>query len=191
MCTPCSHPPGRVTGVEQPAGYLVSHHQNDAFIAVNRLLKAGEAVYWPGDRRIGGAADGAGAMYIPRRAGTPTLIQQAAMDFGLTFTGVAAPPQGRALELRPVRVGLWDRYGGSSPSGWTRWLFERYEFPFEVVYAQTLDAGNLASRFDVIVLTSDASLSRALDDVSAPDRAAGGVSRHDRRDFAWRGRCRS
>jgi hypothetical protein len=165
-----SRRPGRVTGVDQPAGYLVSHYPNNAFVAVNRLMKAGERVYWPGDRRIGGTVDGAGAMYIPRRPTTPALIQRAATDLGLTFTGVASPPQGRALELRPVRIGLWDRYGGSSPSGWTRWLFERFEFPFELVYAQTLDAGNLASRFDVIILASDASLSRGLDDAPVPSR---------------------
>ena len=35
------------------------------------------------------------------------------------------------------------------PSGWTRWLLEQFEFPFEVVYPKTLDAGNLASEFDV------------------------------------------
>ena len=165
-----SHPPGRVTGGEQPAGYLVSHHQNDAFVAVNRLMQAGESVYWPGDRRIGAVPDGAGAMYIPRRSGTAALLQKAAADLGLTFTGVASPPRGSALELKPVRIGLWDRYGGSSPSGWTRWLFERFEFPFEVVYAQTLDAGNLARRFDVIILPSDASLSRVLDEPLVPSR---------------------
>jgi hypothetical protein len=37
------------------------------------------------------------------------------------------------------------------PSGWTRWLFEQFEFPFEVVYPQTLDAGNLNAKFDVLV----------------------------------------
>src|SRR6185369_15319187 len=78
--------------------------------------------------------------------------------------------QGRALQLRPVRIGLWDRYGGSSPSGWMRWMFERFEVPFEVVYAPTLDAGNLASRFDVIILASDAELSRGLDDAPVPSR---------------------
>jgi hypothetical protein len=60
------------------------------------------------------------------------------------------------LKLRPVRIGLWDRYGGSSASGWTRWMLERYEFPFEVVYAKDLDAGNLANRFDVLIFTTDA-----------------------------------
>lgn len=42
------------------------------------------------------------------------------------------------------------------PSGWTRWLFEQFEFPFEVVYPQTLDAGNLRSKFDVLVFTDGA-----------------------------------
>jgi hypothetical protein len=55
------------------------------------------------------------------------------------------------MKLKPVRIGLWDQYGGSMPSGWTRWLFEQYEFPFEVVYPQTLDAGNLNAKFDVLV----------------------------------------
>jgi hypothetical protein len=162
-------PRGRVTGVETPAGYVVSHHPNNAFIAVNRLMKAGERVYWPADRRSGGA-DGVGAMYIPRRAPTLALIEKAAAELGLRFTGVASAPQGRALELRPVRIALWDRYGGSSPSGWTRWLLERFEFPFERIYAKTLDAGNLASRFDVIILASDASLTRGLDESPAPGR---------------------
>jgi hypothetical protein len=132
-------------------------------------MKAGQSVFWPSDRRIGGAG-GLGAMYVPRRAATLAVLRKAAADLGLTFTGVASPPHGRALELRPVRIGLWDRYGGSSSSGWTRWLFERFEFPFELVYAQTLDAGNLSSRYDVIILTSDASLSRAADVDAVPGR---------------------
>jgi hypothetical protein len=109
-------------------------------------------------------------MYVPRRAATPAVLRKAAADLGLTFSGITSPPQGRALQLRPVRIGLWDRYGGSSASGWTRWLFERFEFPFELVYAQTLDAGILSSRYDVIILTSEASLSRTLDEPAVPTR---------------------
>jgi len=32
-----------------------------------------------------------------------------------------------------------------------RWIFEQFEFPFEVVYPQRLDAGNLNAQFDVLV----------------------------------------
>ena len=39
-------PPGRVTQAPSAGGYLISHQVNDAFIAVNRLLKANEDVFW-------------------------------------------------------------------------------------------------------------------------------------------------
>jgi len=166
-----SPPPGRITGVADPAGYFVTH-QNDAFIVVNRLLKAGEDVYWPRDRRAGaGGAGGSGigAMYIAAKATTRSILQRAASDLGLSFVGVATPPATEALKLRPVRIGLWDRYGGSSPSGWTRWILERYEFPFELTYVQRLDAGNLASRYDVIILTDEAT-TRSVGEAPAADR---------------------
>ena len=138
--------PGVVAGASDSAGYIVSHRQNDAFIAVNRLMKAGEEVYWPTSE----------SMYIRARPSTLPILRKAATDLGLTFTGVAAKPPADALRLRPVRVGLWDCYGGSTPSGWTRWLLERYEFPFEVVYPQALDAGNLSSKYDVLIFPDGA-----------------------------------
>jgi zinc carboxypeptidase len=166
-----SPPPGRITGVADPAGYFVTH-QNDAFVAVNRLLKAGEDVYWPRDRRAsaaGAGGAGIGAMYIAAKPTTRSILEKAAADLGLSFVGVAAPPATEALKLRPVRIGLWDRYGGSSASGWVRWILERYEFPFELTYVQQLDAGNLGSRYDVIILTDEAT-TRSVDEAPPADR---------------------
>ncbi len=59
-------------------------------------------------------------------------------------------------KLNPTRIGLYDSYGGSMPSGWTRWLFEQYEMPFQLVYPSTLDAGDLKNKFDVLVFVSGA-----------------------------------
>ena len=96
-------------------------------------------------------------MYISAKSSTLPVLTKAATDLGLTFTGVPAQPAADAMKLlRPVRVGLWDCYGGSTPSGWTRWLLEQYEFPFEVVYPQTLDAGNLFSKYDVLIFPDGA-----------------------------------
>jgi hypothetical protein len=151
--------PGEITGAPQPAGYLFSHHQNSSFIVLNRLLAAGEEVYWLRDRTIG-ATKGTGSMYVAAGPATLPLLRAAAADLGVSFAGVATPPPGEAAKLQAVRVGLWDRYGGSVDSGWTRWLLERFEFPFERVFAQTLDAGNLSARYDVLVLPDDAVPSR-------------------------------
>src|SRR5204863_6808163 len=70
--------------------------------------------------------------------------------------GVAKVPNGTRLRLQPVRIALRDRYGGSMPSGWTRWLLERFEFPFQVVYPPELDKGMLRDKFDVLLLVDGA-----------------------------------
>jgi hypothetical protein len=51
---------------------------------------------------------------------------------------------------------LWDCYGGSVASGWTRWLLERYEFPFSIVYPPALDRGSLAAAYDVLIFPDGA-----------------------------------
>jgi hypothetical protein len=84
------------------------------------------------------------------------VLVLAAADFCVDVWAVSDDPAGVAFRLSPIRVALWDKYGGSSSSGWTRWMLEQYEFPHEVVYPQALDEGNLAARYDVIILTDEA-----------------------------------
>ena len=129
---------------QEAAGYVVSHAPNDAFVAVNRLLKAGQRVYWPD----------ATSMYVAARASARPILEKAAAELGLTFTAVARPPAAEALQLRPVRIGLADNTGGSVPSGWIRWILERHEFPFDVLAPGMLDDGDLR-RYDVLILPDD------------------------------------
>jgi hypothetical protein len=150
-------PPGHVTAAQSAAGFFLSHKPNDAAIAVNRLLRDGTDVYWLSqETAAGGATYPAGTIYIPAQGSAVSQIQSIAAELGLSFDGVGSAPAGDALKLRRVRIGLWDQYGGSMPSGWTRWLMEQFEFPFEVVYPQTLDNGNLKSEFDVLVFVTGA-----------------------------------
>jgi hypothetical protein len=97
------------------------------------------------------SADGTGVMFVPAKASTAAVLQKAAVDLGLTFRGVKERPAGVTHKLVKPRIGLWDRYGGSMPSGWVRWILEQYEFDFELVYPQTLDAGSLKAKYDVLL----------------------------------------
>ena len=145
-------PPAAISGPSSPAGYLISHKINNSFLVVNRLLKAGAEVYW----LKAPDAMGAGTIWVPSSAAARAVLEKSVKDSGVPVTAVAKAPAGEALKLKPIRIGLYDVYGGSMPSGWTRWLLEEYEFPFEVVYPATLDAGDLKARFDVLVFTSGA-----------------------------------
>ncbi len=139
---------GRVSSTSGATGYLMSHAPNDAFIAINRLLAAGEEVEWFTTGARGGW------FYIAAKPSTRAVLDKLAANLGLSFEAVATRPEGTQIRLRKLRIGLADQYGGSMPSGWTRFILEQFEFPYEVVYPKVLDAGGLSSRFDVIILPS-------------------------------------
>src|SRR6185436_15976610 len=114
---------GAVTQAPSGGGYLVSHQVNDAFVAINRLLKANEDVEWlKAPATVNGKAYPAGTIYVAAKPSTFPILQKLSVDKGLSFDAVPARPAGDALKLKPIRIGLWDQYGGSMPSGWTRWL---------------------------------------------------------------------
>jgi len=145
-------PAGRLAGAGG-AGFLLSHQANDAFVAINRLLATGEEVYWLKDSvQVGGKTYPAGTIYIAAKPSTAPALQKLAQEVGLSFEGVASRPLGEALRLKPERIGIVDVYGGSMPSGWVQWLCGQYGFQYEVVYPQTLDAGDLAGKYDVLIL---------------------------------------
>ncbi|MEN9791809.1 MAG: hypothetical protein RLZZ63_1467, partial [Gemmatimonadota bacterium] len=123
--------------------WSLSPAYNDAFIVVNRLLKAGSQVSRKAD----------GTWIIPNTATSKGIVERASRELGLSFGAGSASG---ATTVKPMRIALWDRYGGSMPSGWTRWLLEQYEFPFEVVYPQQLDAGNLNAKYDVLLFVDGA-----------------------------------
>ena len=95
--------------------------KNDCFIALNRLFK----------NATEGRSDGSPILANPR------------------YFGVG--PDAAGTPVRAARIGLWDQYGGSMESGWTRWILEQFEFPFTRVFAPELDAGNLNAKYDVLV----------------------------------------
>ena len=58
------------------------------------------------------------------------------------------------LRLRPVRIGLYKPWVENIDEGWTRWLLERYEFPFASLTDDVIRRGGLRASFDAIVLPS-------------------------------------
>jgi hypothetical protein len=136
-------PAQSIHGPANPAGYLISHRSNNSFTLVNRLLKAGSEVSW---------LKTDGTIWVPASAAATAIVEKGARELGIDVQGSAVVPGSGLIRLKPLRIGLYDQYGGLAPSGWTRWLLEQFEFPYQVVYPQTLDAGNLNARFDVLVL---------------------------------------
>jgi hypothetical protein len=136
-------PPGRVNASRGHRSLTLSKRTNDASRVVNRMLAAGEAVTMT-EEVFQFAAGGE----------SQNRLQALSQELGVPLQSI--PVATRASRLRAPRIGLWDQYGGSMPSGWTRWILEQFEFPFERVFPQELDAGGLADRYDVLIFVTGA-----------------------------------
>ncbi|HWB16912.1 MAG TPA: M14 metallopeptidase family protein [Vicinamibacterales bacterium] len=139
-------PMGRVVDRDNAIGYAFTHHATNSFRLVNRLLAAHASVRWLKD-----GVFGPGTFYAPGASGVESIVRQGAKELGVDVQAIAMPLDAAPTVVQRPRIGLYDRYGGSVPSGWTRLVLDEFEFPYTVVYPPDLDAGGLRDRFDVLV----------------------------------------
>ena len=129
--------------------YLMRSDSNNAFIAVNRLLKAGAPV-----ARLRAAVKDHGLDFP---AGTFVVRSQAVAQLaslGVVTSGTDLP-LADAVPLKSPRIGVYTSYQASMDEGWTRWVMEQFEFPYARMYDKDMRAGNLNDRFDVIVIPDE------------------------------------
>ena len=166
--TAAPKPAGKITGTGS-AGWLLTPTWNYSFRAVNRVLKNGGAVY-----RLPNPPQpwAPGTFWIPATGSTNTAAVQAlATEFGLPFTAVAAAPTGAMSQLKPLRVALYRRYaGGNMDEGWTRFLFDQWEFPYSRVDADEIKKGGLNAKYDAVLIADDTV--RAIVGATGPEAAA-------------------
>jgi hypothetical protein len=145
--------PGRVIG--SGTGYVVSGATNRSFIIANRAMKAGLPVYRMTNAAVGPDV-GAGAFYLPASAESTKLLTELAAETGIDVTSVNTAVDASMQRLNTPRIGLWDTFSGSMPSGWIRFIFDTYGYDYKVIFAKEIDAGNLRAKYDVIVLPTGA-----------------------------------
>jgi hypothetical protein len=142
-------PIGKINAGTETVGYSFSTKENAAYYAINTLLAMGVEVYKNKDQ-----------YFIAVNKASNNKIQEAietiSAEKGVVFNNVSTKPANMNDKIMPQRIALWDRYGGSMSSGWVRWIFEKYKFPFQLIYAKEIDASNLKDKYDVIVFVEGA-----------------------------------
>lgn len=165
--------PDPTTVAATGAGWLMSPKENDAFHVVARLWEAGADVYRLNRAAtVNGKSYATGSWYVPANAKSTPVVLRSAKDLGVDFTP-SNDLSASGDKTPAARIALWDRYGGSMPSGQIRWLLEQFELPYKVVYAPELDAGNLRAKYDVIIFPEN----------SIPGTGAGGRGGRGGRGF--------
>jgi len=128
-------------------GHLLDGRLNDSFRAVNLLLAEGVAV-----RRVDEASPGfrPGDFVVP--GGDGATLERVATATGVDFTALANGPTADH-EVQQMRTAMYKAYwGGNMDEGWTRLTLESFDFPYSSVRDAEIKAGDLRSKYDVIIL---------------------------------------
>ena len=183
-------PAGKVAGPADGGTLLVDRAQNNAYLLVNRLLAAGvEVRTLTKEIAVEGRSLAAGTFVIPAAKRHADDLRA----LGLDAIACAALPDGAELKaVQPVRLGLYQPWTASMDEGWTRWVLERFDFPYTSLHDAEIRAGGLRARYDAILLAdiSPGSILRGNSEGSMPKKYTGGIGEEGvfaLRDFAREG----
>jgi hypothetical protein len=164
-------PAGRVA--RGRSGFVIDGRLNDSFKALNLLLDRNVAV-----RRADGSATGAlrPGDFIVATSASDAAVADVARQTGVDFNALDMDASSVSQPLSRMRIGMYQRYyGGNMDEGWTRLLLEDFKFPYTSLMDAEVKAGNLARRYDVIILPADG-VARMIGEGTATGGRAGGAA---------------
>jgi hypothetical protein len=144
-----------VAKVSSGAGYayLISPKTNNSFIAINRILNKGGEVQRAKDKfSVAGASYPAGTFIVLTRSVSSSFMHSLAQELHLSIGVADGRISSTAFQLKAPRVALYKSWVANMDEGWTRWIFEQFEFPFTNIHDADVKAGELGKRFDVLVI---------------------------------------
>lgn len=137
--------PGAITGTGNLL--LLDPAQNNSFRLLNRALADGATL------RYSPAATDHGARWVLADL-DPMKAQRWATELFVRAQRAPGESAAAAGEQAPTRIALYKAAPGNMDEGWTEWLLDTNGFKYTLISPADVHAGNLASRFDVILLAS-------------------------------------
>jgi len=169
-------PAGKVEGNGE--SFILDHDVLDSYRAVNRLLKEGARVAWAAEPFTSGGKRYPPGTILVNGADIEKKVRSLAEEFNLQIQAGASAQ--KLLELKPLRLGLYKPWVANMDEGWTRFIFDNWEFPYTSLHDAEIRSGRLKKKYDVIVLTNIPS-SRIINghtEGSVPPQYAGGIGTH-------------
>jgi hypothetical protein len=144
----------RTNATAAPGLYILDPSANNVFAVINELMAAG----LPVSRAVRRPAEGdpgwmSGAFAVSvRTAPEAALLTSAVRRRGITAVLIGRPGLVSMPAIRPTRIALYRSWVANIDEGWTRWVLEQFGFQYTSVTNTDVQAGNLAERFDVVIL---------------------------------------
>ncbi|HZZ38361.1 MAG TPA: M14 family zinc carboxypeptidase [Acidobacteriaceae bacterium] len=143
-------PEGIVKGVAAAAVYAVPDHGSPNLVTLRWALKDVDVQIAEKDFTAAGTKFSAGTFLVPASAGS--ALKPLAEKLGLDVVGLAAAPKVAAHDAALPRVAIFSTWGGTQDVGWVRYTFDQYKVPYDLIFKERVDQGDLAKDYDLILI---------------------------------------
>jgi hypothetical protein len=142
-------PKGTISGGGSTYYAVVDNGSNNLVTLRYRLkdvaVRANERPFKAGDQEIpAGSFILAGNVYDRLKKEVETL--------GLTAVALSAAPTVATHDVDLPRLAIYSTWGNTQEVGWVRYAFDHFEVPFDLIYKERVNRGNLRAAYDVIVV---------------------------------------
>ncbi|KYG71780.1 zinc carboxypeptidase [Roseivirga ehrenbergii] len=152
-------------------GYVFSNKDNLSAKAINRLQKAGYTV-----SIIKEATDGmeAGSVLVRSKRGLDDKVKEISAEMGLNFNGIDKKPSVETAELNKVKIGIYKSWQANMDEGWSRWMFEQFEFDLDTLHNAEIKNSDL-SQYSAIIMPSQSPRGIMNGSNRMPENLRGGI----------------
>ena len=167
LITKAEPPRGRVTG-NGTAGLAVAHYGSNNMVTLRYKLRGVPMRIAEEPFKLGGVDFPAGSFIIPGAPADLQTARAAIESLGLTASAFATAPTVRSHDGDAPRVAIYSLWWQTQELGWYRHAFDQFGIPFDLIYKERVEKGNLQADYDVIVMAAQ-NINRAA--VMAPKAA--------------------
>ena len=152
-------------------GYVFSNKDNLSAKAINRLQKEGYTV-----SIIKESVEGmeAGSVLVRSKRGLDDKVKEISSEMGLDFTGIEKKPSAESAELKKVKIGIYKSWQANMDEGWSRWMFEQFEFDLDTLHNAEIKNSDL-SQYSAIIMPSQSPRGIMEGSNRVPENLRGGI----------------
>jgi hypothetical protein len=141
---------GKITG-RGSAAMAIAHYGSTNMIAFRYTLRDVPMKIADKSFKAEGIDFPAGSFIVSAPADFVTV--RAAVDqLGLTAAALSSGPKVPTHDADAPRVAMYSSWSGTQEIGWVRFTFDKFGIPYDLIYKERVQKGNLRAEYDVIVM---------------------------------------
>ncbi|MGH7688463.1 MAG: M14 family zinc carboxypeptidase, partial [Gemmatimonadaceae bacterium] len=145
--------PGTVAG-SGTAGLAVAHYGSNNMITFRYLLKQVPMQVADSAFTADGVKFPAGSFLVTGSAADLAAARHMIDSLGLTAAALSSLPQVPSHQANVPRVAIYSQWGNTQNLGWYRFTFDKFHIPYDLIFKERVEKGNLKQDYDVILMAT-------------------------------------